>query len=436
MTKRRVVILGAGLSGLSVALHLQRMKVDCLVLEREAEAGGLCRSKNISGFTFDYDGHLLHFKKRSSLNFVKQLLGNNLIRHKRDAAVYFSQKYLQYPFQANLYGLPDTLKQECLTKFMSAQSRPFKYQNNNFLDWINSKFGKGIAKYFMVPYNMKFWTVPPKSLTCEWLDGFIPVPNHRQVLEGALKNNNRRFGYNSTFWYPKKGGMNQVISSLVNRVSNIQLGCPVTEIDFAKKEIKIDGAHRERFDLLIFTIPLPEVKNLVQRVPKNILSLIKKLRWNSVFNLNLGIKTQLASRYHWVYFSQEDVSFFRVGFPHNFSHSAAPYGQSALYSEVSYSKHRPIDKKSIINRIENDLLKVGILKDKKKICVRDINDIEYAYPIYDKNYRSSRENIIKFLNRNNIITCGRYGSWRYMSMEDVMFEAGEISKNVYQRYIG
>jgi len=73
MTKKRVIVLGAGLAGLSAAWHLQRQGIDCRVFEKEPEVGGLCRSKKILGFTFDYDGHLLHFKSRQAFNFVKRL---------------------------------------------------------------------------------------------------------------------------------------------------------------------------------------------------------------------------------------------------------------------------------------------------------------------------------------------------------------------------
>ena len=70
MAKKRIIILGAGLAGLSTAWHLQRRGLDCQVYEKEPEVGGLCRSKNIGGFTFDFDGHLLHFKHNYTFNLI------------------------------------------------------------------------------------------------------------------------------------------------------------------------------------------------------------------------------------------------------------------------------------------------------------------------------------------------------------------------------
>ena len=57
-----IVVLGAGLAGLSAAFHLQD-HLDVVVLEREDRPGGLCRSIIKDGFTFDLTGHLLHLRR-------------------------------------------------------------------------------------------------------------------------------------------------------------------------------------------------------------------------------------------------------------------------------------------------------------------------------------------------------------------------------------
>src|SRR3989338_9721065 len=120
MAKKRIIILGAGLAGLSAAWHLQKRGVDCQVFEKEPEVGGLCRSKNINGFTFDTSGHLLHFKHRYAFNLINNLLRDNLVKYQRRSWIYSHQKYIRYPFQANLYGLPSPVIKECLLGFIKA----------------------------------------------------------------------------------------------------------------------------------------------------------------------------------------------------------------------------------------------------------------------------------------------------------------------------
>ncbi|MCX5705894.1 MAG: FAD-dependent oxidoreductase [Candidatus Omnitrophica bacterium] len=430
MANKRIIIIGAGLTGLSLAWHLQKRKISCSVFEKEPEVGGLCRSKQLKGFIFDHDGHLLHFRHRYAFDLVGQFLGDNLVEHKRSAWIYSYGRFTRYPFQANLYGLPFGIVKECLATFVKAQSSGYVKKNGNFAHWINAVFGKGIARHFMVPYNRKFWTVPPAELTCDWLDGIIPVPTLAQVIEGTVEESKRQFGYNARFWYPKIGGINQLPQAIAKGIGNIHMNQSVKKIDLKKKEIWFSCGRREKFDFLISTAPLPELSRLIDGLPKRMAIEFSRLRWNSIFNLNLGIEKREDAGWHWVYFPQKESCFFRVGFAHNFSTSIAPEGKRLLYAEVSYSKEKPIDKLRIISAIIRDLKKTGILDSNDKICAQDVNDISYGYPIYDRNYRLARQRIMDFLGVNNVISCGRYGGWRYMSMEDCLMEGKELAERL------
>ncbi|MDD5129947.1 MAG: FAD-dependent oxidoreductase, partial [Candidatus Omnitrophica bacterium] len=292
MAKKRILILGAGLAGLSVAWHLQKRGFDCQVFEQGLSAGGLCRSRKIGGFIFDCDGHLLHFKRRYAFDLVKNLLGNNLAKHQRSAWIYSSGRFTHYPFQANLYGLPKPVIQDCLLGFIQAYNHNYKKTGSrySFYDWIMRTFGNGIARHFMIPYNTKFWTYPPRELTCEWLDGFIPAPSLKEVIDGTIEPNKRQFGYNSTFWYPKQGGIDQLPLALAGQIKNIHTVCRVSRIDLLKKQISFSSGGNARFDLLISTIPLPEMPDLIESLPKQLKDAFQKLKWNSVYNLNLGLE--------------------------------------------------------------------------------------------------------------------------------------------------
>ena len=190
------VILGAGLAGLSAAFFLKK---DYQIFEKEATPGGLCRCRHINGYIFDYDGHLLHFRDKATLNFVRNLMGDNLLPLKRNSWINSFGCYTRYPFQANLFGLPKNVVKECVLGFINAQlnGNINKHKQANFRQWIFDRFGPGIARYFMLPYNNKFWTIPLNRLTCEWVDGYIPLPSIKDVLNGVFSLNKKRFGYNA-----------------------------------------------------------------------------------------------------------------------------------------------------------------------------------------------------------------------------------------------
>ena len=432
--QKRILVLGAGIAGLSAAWHLRQKGVPCLVFEKEGEVGGLCRSKRSHGFTFDYSGHLLHFKTTYVFRLVRKLLEGKLVKHERSAWVSACGRYTRYPFQANLFGLPPRVIKECLEGFIRAQKRRREKSVKNpmnFSQWTQRTFGSGIARYFMDPYNAKFWTIPLEEQTCEWVDGMIPVPSLGQVLEGAQKESTRQLGYNVHFWYPRKGGIEQLPRAFAKSLKNIYTGSKISRIDLQKKEIEMSSGRKEKFDVLISTIPLPEMAHLVPGLPREVRAAFHQLRWNSIFNLNLGMSSPSdVLKRHWTYFPQPKLCFFRVGFPHNFSSDLTPQGKGSLYAEVSYSDRKPINKRKEISHITRDLKKIGLLLKKDNVCAKDVNDIEYGYPIYDRHYKTARKKVLEFLNKKGVIPSGRYGSWTYMSMEDAILDGKRAAEAI------
>ncbi|MFH1202033.1 MAG: FAD-dependent oxidoreductase [Candidatus Omnitrophota bacterium] len=429
MRNDKIVILGAGLSGLSAAYYLKNK--DYEIFEKESEPGGLCRSKAIGGFTFDLDAHLLHFRNRHTFDLLFKLMKGNLKEHIRNSYVYFNNEYIFFPFQAHLNKLSSNLKKECILGLLEAKYDPsFSKKNGNFYAWMLKTFGRGITEHFMLPYNHKFWTIHPRLLTHEWVDKFIPVPTLDQALVGTLTDKKILIGYNNHFLYPINGGINEVTRALAGGVRNLHTQSEAVKIDLLKKEIQFRDGKKVNFGKLITSIPLPELYRLIKPLPDAVSGALRKLKYTSIYNLNLGINRKLFSGTHWIYFPEDKFIFFRIGFFNSFSKTSAPLGQSALYIEISYSKNRPLNKANMYPRIMRDLKKAGIISSADEVVAKDANDIRYGYVIYNKEYQKSRKIILEFLSKNNIYSIGRYGSWQYMSMEDAILDGREIGRRL------
>ncbi len=427
----KIIILGAGLSGLTCAYYLKK---DYSIFEKGSRVGGLCRSEKVNGFTFDHTGHLLHIKRDKNKKLIRELLEKNLFLQKRKAWIYSKGIYTKYPFQANIYGLPSKVVKECIDGLREIRTNRKRYAVHrkpvDFKEWIYRNFGKGYAKHFMIPYNEKLWTVPLEEMSTEWTRGFIPIPTLKEVLAGARGRQEKDFGYNIRFYYPLKGGIEELPQSFLSAVKRINLNLKATKISLKDKKIKFSNGREIRYQRLVSTIPLPKLIKIIERIPEKVSKASKRLRYVSVFNLNLGIKRENISDKHWVYFPEKEFSFYRAGFTSNFSSYLAPRGTSSIYTEVSYSKDRPLDKKRITKKIVKDLIKAGIITSRDKILAKLVLDIRYAYPLYDHNYKESVATSQRFLRKNNIYSTGRFGSWEYLSMEDVINQGREIAQQL------
>lgn len=435
-----IVILGGGLSGLSAAYHLNKLGIACILVEKEKNVGGLCRTyHNKDGFVFDKTLHLLHTKTKYVESLILKMLKNETIRCRRIAKVLIDEDLIPYPFQSYFYlSKNDSLIKECIYGLENFSKVESKALIENFEDYVYRKFGKGIAHHFMVPYNTKLWTVPLKELSYDWAKRFVPTPNPSEILNMYERYKQlssleiRDWGYNAEFFYFKKGGIQNIANSLVQNLSNTQicLSCEVTNVDLKEKKIELNNLEELYYDIVISTIPLPELIEKTKHTPSSVKLARNRLRHTSVYNINLGFSQEIIKDIHWLYVPNPKLSFFRLGFPHNLSPFMTPPGCSSISVEVAYSKDKPVNSNSIYEKIVSDLVRIHLMNSKNDIIFRKDFDLEYAYVIPDSNYFSSRRTIIRWLAKNSILPIGRYGAWQYSSMEDAIIEGKRIASKI------
>jgi protoporphyrinogen oxidase len=440
LQKGNVVVLGGGLAGLSTLWHLQNAGCEASFLfEKESRIGGLTRSEVINGFTFDYTGHLLHFKNESVKKLVLGLLSENVHQVCRNSWIFSKEIHTRYPFQTNLFGLPPAVIKECILEFVRARDIQARSGSGtkrvaaapSFEQWIHSTLGDGIARHFMVPYNEKLWTIPLRELTCEWMGRFVPTTSLEQILEGALSECSRNGGYNATFYYPLRGGIEALPRAFASSLSNVHPGHEVVKLDLSRKVVTFGNGQSCDFSSLVSTIPLPALLRAATGVPSSLRSAIDALRFTSVFNANLGVDRNLSDK-HWVYFPEVDYSFYRVGFPHNFSPYQAPEGCSSIYAEIAYSPWKPLDKSSALQRVVTDLQKARVLGSEDRIVAERCLDIPCAYVIYDHQHRDIVTAAREFLSQHDIHSIGRYGAWEYSGMEDAIWQGKLTAEQILQ----
>ncbi len=423
-----VVILGGGLSGLSAAYHIGK---GYEVFEAEDEPGGLLRTRRIGDFGFDYTGHLLHLKDPYTQSLVMELLKDNIAIHERKAAIYSKGVYTGYPFQANTFGLPGEAARRCVDGFMSAPGRTNTGRRpENFRDWVLYNFGEGIAEHFMLPYNEKLWRYPIEEMSVSGIEPFVPVPDVEDVRRGATIEGAKGLGYNARFYYPVRGGIYSLVEALARSVKDISLGQRAVELDPHKKTVLFSTGYTAWYDRLISTIPLPELIGIIKDVPAGIKDAAEKLRYVSVYDVNLGVMKPDLSPYHWVYFPEKEFPFYRVGFLNNFSEDMAPPGAGAMYVEVSHIPGQGTPEEELFEGVLSGLVRCGILEGPGEVAVRDVVDIKYAYVVFDGHMERELPAIREYLDSIGIASIGRYGAWEYSSMEDSILEGRAAAKSV------
>ena len=87
------------------------------------------------------------------------------------------------------------------------------------------------------------------------------------------------------------------------------------KIDPLNKIIYFKNSYKENYDKLISSIPLPEIVNIIENTPKEIIEKSKLLKWTSGYTVSIGLSTKEILPYLWFYIYDEDIPFARVYSP-------------------------------------------------------------------------------------------------------------------------
>ncbi len=426
-----ILIIGAGLAGLSTAYHLHDRPYR--VVEKEKEAGGLCRSYRMDGFTFDWTGHLLHFRQPAIRELVERLLAGQLEQHSRRSYIYSHKTYTEYPYQVNTHGLPPDVVRECLMGFIATLTAPpstLKPEERSFKQWILESLGEGFAKHFMVPFNEKLWQVPLEELTSDWVSWLVPKPELKDVINGALGIKDKAFGYNPSFLYPRQGGIGALPSAFLAGVKDIVYGSELMEVDTTRRRAVFRDGRTEPYETLVSTMPVPELVRRCADLPNAIREAAAGLRCASVYNINLGVARERVSDKHWIYFPEREYPFYRAGFPMNFSPALGRPGCSSLYVEVSHQPDAVTPPADLIKQVRAGLERAGIFRPDDEIVVADVKDIRYAYVLFDKHRARVLPAVLAELESRGIHSIGRYGRWEHTSMEDAIAQGKQLAEKL------
>lgn len=421
-----VVILGAGLTGLSCALHLP---VGSMVVERENRVGGKARTDRRDGFTFDITGHWLHLRDPRTKALVEGLFApGDLVEIERQTGVFTHGAMLAYPFQANLFGLPRPIVHECLVGLFEAGRRTDVLPAGASLqEFAERWFGAGIARHFFVPYNTKLWGVAPDKLTSAWVTRYVPVPEPSQIIAGAIGLRQEGLGYNARFLYPAAGGIDALAEALRARLMargdvGFSLGNDVQSIDVSRRSVLLGDGREVMYRRLVSTIPLPALVDRIPAAPhavRDARAALRAIRWRY---LNVATRTVSPRREHWIYVPEPEFPFFRVGIFTNASPVMAPPGCGGLYVELT-------DRESVpdVPAILEALAEIGAITSPADVLFTEQHDIEYAYVVFDEAHAPATATILGWLAGHDILSCGRYGAWVYSSMEDALLDGMEAA---------
>ena len=421
MKKTKYLIIGAGISGLTFANYA---KGDYLIVEKESEVGGYCRTIKRKDYVWDYAGHFFHFKTEEFKNkFLDKMNKDDIIYNDKCTKILYKNSFIDFPFQTNIHQLEKEEFIDCLYDLFNKEE---KENYDNFLDMLYGKFGKSIVEKFLKPYNEKLYAVDLKELDVDAMGRFFPYADKEAIINNMK--NSKVNSYNSSFLYPKNGA-GSFINILYEELdkNKVLLNTSVEELNLDDKIAILSSGEKVEYEYLINTIPLNKFLDLLGGHQE----LLNELSYNKVLVFNLGFDkaSPLCKDEHWLYIPDKECNYYRIGFYNNILGDE----KLSMYIEIGYNKNDVITEATIKEQLEATLKNLN----DSGIISKDMKLVDYVSLIMDPAYvhinnktTKKIELLKEELSAKDVYTIGRYGAWIYNSMEDSMLTAKELAEKI------
>lgn len=391
MKRVKYLILGAGPAGLSFANRLmQNGETSFLVLEKEKEAGGLCRSMDVDGAALDIGGgHFLDVRRPKVNEFLFGFMPEaEWDRYERDSRISFEDGYINHPFEANIWQMKPERQQEYLASIAEAGCNRGEAMPADFVDWIYWKLGKKIAEEYMLPYNEKMFGRNLNELGTYWLNKLPNVSYEETKLSCERKHAYGAQPGHAQFYYPKSFGYGELWLRMQERIKkHILLNTAVKELHTEDRTVLCTDGGVYAGEMIITTIPWLEFER-IKGMPEPLQQAVKRLKFSST-QIEY-VPGNIDTTAQWIYYPQREISYHRILVRHNFCPNSRGY-----WTETNKDRIEPGNGR-----------------------FRYMN--EYAYPLNTVDKPRIMEGLLAWAEQERIYGLGRWGEHEHYNSDAVV----------------
>lgn len=404
----KYLILGGGPAGLTFANRLkEKGENDFLLLEKEHEAGGLCRSVMVDGSPFDIGGgHFLDVRRPTVNEFLFKFMSENEWNlYDRDSKINVNDNLVNHPIEANIWQMKLEDQVEYLKSIAVAGCNLGNEMPLKFTDWIYWKLGDKIAEDYMIPYNQKMFNKELNQLGTYWLEKLPNVSFEETLLSCLTKKAYGTQPGHAQFYYPKKYGYGELWLRMAENIKeNILYNKDIKSIDFNNNVVSTKDGDKYQADYIITTIPWLEFDEIIG-MPENIKNSINELKFSSIeteyFSENLDTKS------HWIYYPDPKLAYHRILVRHNFCEGSRGYWTETNSERLGMKE-------------ENNNYKY-------------LN--KYAYPLNTINKPMIMKELLEWCKLKNVYGLGRWGEHQHYNSDVTVDLAMKLADELTKEYI-
>ncbi len=446
----KVVVLGGGLAGLSAAWKLAEAGFAVEVIEKADIPGGLSATINRDGYLYDYGGHRFITKREDVIAEIQGLMGDEFSTRERKTQYLLWNKRLNYPLElGNLVrNVSPVVSAQCLLDYIwtTTKGKFKRLPQDNFEDWVVSRFGRHLYEIFFGQYTAKIWGIPPSTISKDWAAQRISILSLGDAIRQLVfKPKEDPRTYTRKYYYCDRGIgriSERMVEQIVAHGGNVRFSCPVTGVGLEDGRVRSvtvsENGEEKRLDcdLLINTIPITDLVQMMSpEAPADVIDAARKLRHRAMVFLFVVLNQEKVSDNDALYVPEPKYTFFRIEQYKFWSPEMVPDpNTTSLCLEISCFKndetwHTPDEE--LLERSVRGLIDARLLRDKSLVTDYFSKRLDHVYPVFEIGYRPRADLLRSYVDSlPNLISYGRQGYYQYIHMHHVIAKGFKTAEHL------
>lgn len=409
----KYVVIGAGISGLSIAQMLKNGN-EVIVLESDSRPGGMIKCDRVNSCLFHRTGgHVFNTKRQDVMAWFWSFFNQEeqFTKALRNSSVVMSDgTIIPYPIENHVYLLDKGIGESIVADLVNI-IKMGTIEPANFEEFLKGRFGNTLYELYFKPYNWKVWRRDLTKVPLSWLEGKLPMPTAAEIIYSNIYHVEERQFVHSSFFYPKEGG-SQFLADTFAKGLDIRYNMNVDSIQKTNKGWIINGIEADRIVFCGNIKHLPKMINNSIEI-NSFLNSIDELEYHGTTSVFCEID---KNPYSWIYQPSMEYLSHRIICTGNFSERNNAEGK--MTGTIEFTDE--ISKEEILNQLKNMPFSPKYLAH---------NYEKYTYPIQDKDTRSMIAALKQQLEPYGMYLCGRFAEWEYANMDVCMGYAMDLYNN-------
>jgi UDP-galactopyranose mutase len=420
----RILVVGAGVTGLAAAEMLRRRGKRVQVWEARSRAGGLLEPVTFMEQPWDRGSHRLH---PEADDLVFELTGrSNWLERPRRGRIVIDGRQLSYPLGATKFlrglgvrrtarlGAGMLTRKGGLKSFLQWENARKDVADNDigYGPFIRNRVGRATYDFFYRPYAEKVWGIHPDQLSQTVAKQRVSTSKPWQALKPKIGKNR-----GGTFMYPQ-GGMVRIIDELSHRLH--EGGVKIRY----KKHFAPGMAEVRLFDAVVYTGHLSEL------VPGS------RLPHRGLYILYINVEPRhLANpRVDTFYLPEARYHFGRVSMPQLFERDHQTHESRTICIEIPEGNHgREANFTENLEPILAQLAHAGILKRGAKAREAHQIFLPRVYPLHRVGWLADwQAALARAARKGNFYPVGRQGLYLHCNIDHCVDMAAAVAEHIDQ----